>query len=492
MHHQSPYKSIFGRAMLDRFSNQVMDVSNNLHVIVLAAGEGKRMQSARAKVLQPLGGAPMLLHVLSAAAALRPVAVHVVIGFDAESVREVVDRFAADHDKIDVDCVIQQQRLGTGHAVQQAMDRVPEQARVLVLPGDMPLIQPATLKQLADAFSASEAGLALTSFIAPDPHGYGRILRDAQGRVLGIREQADASAEEAQIEEVNSGILLAAAERLNHWLSRLDNRNQQQEYYLTDCIGLAAADGDRVLAEIGPDADELLGANDPIQLAALEALWQQRCVVRLMRRGVRMPMPHSVQIRGVVTAGRDVMIDAGVILEGSIDLADDVVIGAGCVLRNCRLARGTRVEPYSVLDGAETTGACVIGPFARLRPVTRIAADCKIGNFVETKNASFARGAKASHLSYVGDAEVGEAANLGAGTITCNYDGVNKHRTEIGAQAFVGSNSALVAPVRIGERATIGAGSVITRDAPDDSLTLTRARQKSLPDWAKSKKDRKE
>ena len=483
---------MFGRAMLGRFSNQVMDVSTNLHVIVLAAGEGKRMQSARAKVLQPLGGAPMLLHVLSAAAALQPVAVHVVIGFDAESVREVVDRFAADHDGIETDCVIQKQRLGTGHAVQQAMDRVPEHSRVLVLPGDMPLIQAATLKQLIDAFSASEAGLALTSFIASNPQGYGRILRDTQGRVLGIREQADASMEEAQIEEVNSGVLIAGAARLNQWLSRLNNRNQQQEYYLTDCIGLAAADGDTVLAEICPDADELLGANDPIQLAALEALWQQRSVARLMRQGVRMPMPHSVQIRGEVTAGRDVLIDAGVILEGSVDLADDVIIGAGCVLRDCRLASGTRVEPYSVLDGAETTGACVIGPFARLRPGTRIAANCRIGNFVETKNASFAYGAKASHLSYVGDAEVGEAANLGAGTITCNYDGVSKHRTEIGSQAFIGSNSALVAPVRIGERTTIGAGSVITRDAADDSLTLTRARQKSLPDWAKTRKDRKE
>ena len=474
------------------FQYQVIDVSNPLHVIVLAAGEGKRMRSARAKVLQPLGGVPMLLHVLSAAAALKPSAMHVVIGFDTESVRDVVNRFAEDQINIDVDSVIQQQRLGTGHAVQQAMDRVPEQARVLVLPGDMPLIQAATLHRLVDAFDASETALALISFIAPDPQGYGRILRNAQNQVLGIREQADVSAEEAQIEEVNSGVLMAAAKPLNRWLSGLDNDNRQQEYYLTDCIGLAVADGGTVQAEICPDADELLGANDPIQLAGLEALWQQRSVDQLMRQGVRMPMPQSVQIRGAVHAGRDVTIDAGVILEGSITLGNDVTIGAGCVLRNCRLADGTRIEPYSVLDGAETTGTCVIGPFARLRPGTRIAADCKIGNFVETKNASFARGAKASHLSYVGDAEVGEAANLGAGTITCNYDGVNKHHTEIGAQAFIGSNSALVAPVRIGERATIGAGSVITRDAADDSLTLTRARQKSLPNWAKAQKDEKE
>ena len=479
------------RAMLASVLNQEVQVSHSLHIIVLAAGEGKRMQSSRAKVLQPLGGISMLEHVLTAAAGLGPSAMHVVIGFDAESVQHVVSMFAEDNAKIDVDCVIQQQRLGTGHAVQQAMGQVPQEADVLVLPGDMPLIQTATLQQLQQAFEASDASLALTSFIAADPHGYGRILRDDAGQVVGIREQADANAEEALIGEVNSGVLMAGADKLNDWLRRLTNDNQQQEYYLTDCIGLAAADGERVLAEICPDADELMGANDPLQLSALESIYQQRQRKALMQQGVRMPLPHSVQIRGSVQAGYDVMIDAAVIIEGSVELGDDVIIGAGSVIRNSRLASGTKIEPYCVLDGAQTTGACVIGPFARLRPGTVLDAGCKVGNFVETKNAQFASGAKVSHLSYVGDASVGAAANLGAGTITCNYDGENKHHTEIGEHAFIGSNSALVAPVKIGAQATIGAGSVITREVPTGSLTLSRAAQKSLANWATRKKNRK-
>ncbi|MEM7055069.1 MAG: bifunctional UDP-N-acetylglucosamine diphosphorylase/glucosamine-1-phosphate N-acetyltransferase GlmU [Pseudomonadota bacterium] len=462
-----------------------------LHIIVLAAGEGKRMQSARAKVLQPLGGEPMLQHVLAAAAGLEPAAMHVVIGFDANSVHDVVYTFDENQPNIDVNHVIQQERLGTGHAVQQAMQRVPDTARVLVLPGDMPLVRTGTLQQLDAVFRTSGAALVLTSFVAADPQGYGRILRAADGQVLAIREQTDVGAEEALIDEVNSGILMADAARLNGWLGRLNNDNQQQEYYLTDCIGLAVADGELVQAEICPDTDELKGANDSFQLAELEAVLQQQRTCDLMRQGVRMPMPHSVQIRGLVRVGRDVMIDAGVILEGAVELGDDVIVGTGSVVRNSRLASGTRIEPYSVLDNAETTGPCAIGPFARLRPGTIIAEGCKIGNFVETKNAQFEPSAKASHLSYIGDTHVGRRANLGAGTITCNYDGVNKHRTEIGEQAFIGSNSALVAPVKIGSRATIGAGSVITRDVPEASLTLSRARQKSLANWNNQKKTSK-
>ncbi|MBY6204368.1 bifunctional UDP-N-acetylglucosamine diphosphorylase/glucosamine-1-phosphate N-acetyltransferase GlmU [Halomonas denitrificans] len=446
----------------------------DLHVIVLAAGEGRRMRSDRPKVLQPLGGQPMLAHVLDALAPLGPAAVHVVIGAGADRVR---DAFEARRPP--VRWVEQAERLGTGHAVQQALPSIPAGARVLVLPGDMPLIRTESLERLVGI----DAPLALLTFEPGDPTGYGRILRDDAGRPVGIREERDASARERQIGEVNSGVMLADAECLADWLGRIGNDNAQREYYLTDVVGLAVADGAAVATASCGESREALGANDRVQLAALEAALQARRRRALLDAGVSLPVPDQVQLRGRVEAGRDVVIDVGAVLEGTVVLGDGVEIGPGCVLRDCRLAAGTRVEAYSVLDGAETTGACRIGPFARLRPGTVLAAGVKIGNFVETKNAVLAEGAKASHLSYVGDAEVGAGANLGAGTITCNYDGVNKHRTVIGSDAFVGSNSALVAPVTIGDRATIGAGSTISGNAPADALTVARARQKSLPGW---------
>ncbi|MDX1625058.1 MAG: bifunctional UDP-N-acetylglucosamine diphosphorylase/glucosamine-1-phosphate N-acetyltransferase GlmU [Wenzhouxiangellaceae bacterium] len=451
-----------------------------LHVVVLAAGEGKRMNSSLPKVLQPLGGQPMLAHVLDAARALDPAAVHVVVGHGSERVRKQV----AEAGDPRLRCVEQSERLGTGHAVQQAIGDVPGGARMLVLPGDMPLVRAATL------VTALEAGadLTLLSFVAEDPHGYGRILRDADGRVVGIREQRDASADEAAIREVNSGVLCADRDRLADWLGRLDNDNRQGEYYLTDCAGLAATDGASVEARVIQDATEALGANDMAQLAGLEEVLQQRRRAALLAAGVRMPAPGSVQIRGGVEAGRDVVVDAGAVLEGRVELGDGVHVGVGAVLRDCRLAAGTRVEAYSVLEGAETSGACSIGPFARLRPGTVLAEGTKIGNFVETKNARFDAGAKASHLTYVGDASVGAGANLGAGTITCNYDGVNKHRTRIGADAFVGSNSSLVAPVDVGEGATIGAGSVVSGEAPAGAQTVARARQRTIPGWKRPAK----
>ncbi|NEP61670.1 MAG: UDP-N-acetylglucosamine diphosphorylase/glucosamine-1-phosphate N-acetyltransferase [Symploca sp. SIO2G7] len=466
-----------------------------LHIVVLAAGEGARMRSSQPKVLQPVGGQPMLGHVLRAAEALAPEQVHVVVGYAAERVRNFICTFVENGCKLRVDSVLQSQRLGTGHAVLQAMPRVPERAHVLVLPGDMPLIEAETLQQTVDRFADRKAtgvsALTIISSIATDPHGYGRIVRNASGTVQSIREQADASDEEAKISEINSGVLIAGASDLNRWLGQLENRNQQQEYYLTDCVGLATAQGEMVHADICEYADQLAGANNPIQLAQLESIYRRKATHALMRGGVRMPMPESVQIRGFVSAGRDVVIDSNVILEGAIALGDRVTVGSGCVLRNCTLAAGTRVEPYCVLDGVETTGACALGPFARLRPGTVVAEDCKIGNFVETKNARFGLGAKASHLSYVGDATVGSLTNLGAGTITCNYDGSRKHHTEIGEAAFIGSNTALVAPVKIGDRATVGAGSVITRDAPAGSLTLTRGAQKNVPHWDKRGKKAK-
>lgn len=446
-----------------------------LHVVILAAGEGKRMNSKLPKVLQPVGGQPMLRHVVDTALALDPESVHVVVGHGAGQVRELL----ADIADARIVTAEQREQLGTGHAVQQAIGAVPGEARVLVLYGDMPLIRRATLER----FLALEQPVALMSFIAPEPDGYGRILRDEQRNVVGIREQRDATGAEARIDEVNSGVLAAEADRLAAWLDRIDDDNAQREYYLTDCIGLAAADGIAIGALVCDDPDEALGANDMRQLAVLESALQRRRRDALMAAGVRMPAPESVHVRAEVAPGRDVVIEPGCILEGRVELGDDVVIGPGCVVRDCRLAAGTRIEPDCVLEGVETTGPCMIGPFARLRPGTVLAAGVRVGNFVETKNARFDEGAKASHLTYVGDAGVGARANLGAGTITCNYDGAAKHRTEIEADAFIGSNTALVAPVRIGAGATVGAGSVICSDAPDGELTLARARQTTIRDW---------
>ena len=372
--------------------------------------------------------------------------------------------------------------------MQQALPEIDPNAQVLIVPGDMPLIRPQTLAALL----ASPADLAVLSFVATDPTGYGRILRDPQGRLKAIREQCDASAAERAICEVNSGVMRARAGAWVGWLEQVRADNAQGEYYLTDCIALAVADGSSVEAIVAPAADELLGANDRQQLALLEQAYQRRARTELMAAGVTLLDPDSVQLRGRVQCARDVLIDRGVILEGEVVLGEGVVVGPGCVVRDSCLAAGTRLEPYCVLDGVETTGACSIGPFARLRPGTQLAAGVRIGNFVEVKQARFEAGAKASHLSYVGDALIGERANLGAGTITCNYDGVNKHRTEVGAEAFVGSNTALVAPVSIGERATIGAGSVIGKDAPADHLTLARAPQRTLSSWRRPTPRRKD
>ena len=448
-----------------------------LNAIVLAAGEGKRMKSRRPKVLQPIGGQPMLHHLMASLAALEPEQIVVVTGSGAEQVEASLAATGC--------CFVRQaERLGTGHAAMQALPMVPDDARVLILPGDMPLIRPETLESLL----ASQADLALLSFLADDPTGYGRILRDAEGRVLAIREQRDASAEELSVNEVNSGVMCARASDFARWLDQISDDNAQGEYYLTDCIAIAAGEGRRVDAVVAPQADELMGANDRAQLAQLEAVFQNRARQALMAQGATLADPARVIVRGRVDCGQDVFIDADVLLQGDITLGDEVHIGQGCVLSHCSLASGTQLAPYTVIESASTTGPCSVGPFARLRPGTELAEGVKIGNFVEVKNAVFQVGAKVSHLSYVGDASVGAGANLGAGTITCNYDGVNKHRTEIGANAFVGSNTALVAPVTIGEGATIGAGSVITQPAPPDALTVSRARQRSLSGWKRPEK----
>jgi bifunctional UDP-N-acetylglucosamine pyrophosphorylase / glucosamine-1-phosphate N-acetyltransferase len=448
-------------------------MSAPLHVIVLAAGEGKRMKSALPKVLQTIAGVPMLGHVIASARALDPAGIHVVYGHGGDQVR------AAFADQPDLHWAEQAQQLGTGHAVQQAMPGVPEDARVLVLYGDVPLIRSETLQRLLDA----PGRLAVLAAELADPTGYGRIVRDAQGRVAAIVEHKDADADTRQIRIVNSGIIAADANALVPWLQRLSSDNAQGEYYLTDVFAMAAAEF--VPAEIVPVEDQIEteGANDPWQLAQLERAFQVRTVRALCVAGARFADVNRVDVRGEVSVGRDVEIDVNVIFEGRVVLGDGVRIGPFCRLKNVELAAGTEVRAHCDIEGAKTDGAAIIGPFARLRPGTVLANGVHIGNFVETKNAKIGIGSKANHLTYLGDAVIGAGVNVGAGTITCNYDGANKFTTMIEDGAFIGSNTALVAPVRIGKDATIGAGSVIGSDAPDGKLTVARARQVTLEGW---------
>lgn len=448
-----------------------------LHVIILAAGEGKRMRSARPKVLQPIGGRPMLDHLLQSVSALKPDGIHVVIGQGADQVQATLSGFEGHW-------AFQTERLGTGHATAQAMSAIDPSAKVLVLPGDMPLVRTQTLQALLD----EPADLSVLTFMADDPTGYGRILRDGQDHVVAIREQADATEQEAMVKEVNSGVLATQAGLLNDWLGRIVPRNAQGEYYLTDCVSLAVADGRKVSGVIADDGQELLGANDRVQLALLEAIYQTRSRQQLMRDGATLEDPNSVYLKGRVYLGQDVVIGPNVVFEGEVHLGDGVVIGPGCVIVDTTLSAGTEVKAYSVLEGALTTGACTIGPYARLRPGSELAQGVKIGNFVEVKKSQLGAEAKVSHLSYIGDAVLGEGVNVGAGTITCNYDGVNKHQTRIGPGAFIGSNTSLVAPVEVGQEAVIGAGSVISKDAPAHQLSLTRAPQRSIEGWVKPKK----
>ena len=448
-------------------------MSAPLHVVVLAAGEGKRMKSALPKVLQKVAGRPMLAHAIDAARALSPQGIHVVYGHGGEAVR------AAFAGQPDLQWAEQTQQLGTGHAVQQAMPGVPDDARVLVLDGDVPLITTHSLQRLLDA----PGRLAVLAADLPDPTGYGRILRDPEGRVAAIVEQKDADEDQRRIRLVNTGVIAADSTALKRWLEHLGNDNAQGEYYLTDVF--AAAADEYAAAEIVVVADplETEGANDPWQLARLERAFQLRQVQALCTDGARVADPARIDIRGTVRVGRDVEIDVDVVFEGDVELGDGVRIGPFCRIKDSTLAAGTEVRAHCDLDGARSEGAVQVGPFARLRPGTVLADGAHIGNFVETKNAKVGVGSKANHLAYLGDALVGAGVNIGAGTITCNYDGANKSTTTIGDKAFIGSNSALVAPVTIGEGATIGAGSTIGKDAPAGKLTVARAKQVTLDGW---------
>ena len=453
-------------------------MSDPLHVIVLAAGEGRRMKSALPKVLLPLAGRPMLAHVLDTARSLRPAAIHVVYGHRGERLREA---FA---EARDLAWVHQPEQRGTGDAVRLALAGVPERVRVLVLYGDVPLLRAHTLRALVEV----EAPLALLVADLTDPSGYGRVLRDGLGRVRAVVEERDADPEQRALRTVNTGVLAADAQRLRLWVGNLSAGNAQGELYLTDIFAQAADENAPAEAIAAADPVEAFGANDAWQLAQLEEHLRARRARELALAGVRLADPSRFDARGRINHGSDVEIDVDVVLEGAVTLGDGVRIGPFCRLRNVCLAAGTEVLAHCDRDGVTTHGACRIGPFARLRPGTELDAGAHVGNFVETKQARLGEGAKANHLSYLGDAVIGARANIGAGTITCNYDGASKHVTMIGDGAFIGSNTALVAPVTVGADATIGAGSTISNDAPAGELTVARARQVTLPGWKRPEK----
>jgi len=431
------------------------------------------MKSRVPKVLQTVGGSPMIIHVLDTAMQLNPAGIHIVFNPDAPEVREACKSF-------DITWAPQAEQLGTGHAVQQAMPAIPEAADVLVLYGDTPLLELDVLQQLV---SAKGPGIKVLTMDLADPGGYGRIVRDADGRITGIVEERDATDAEKNISEVNTGIIMARRSALMHCLENLVSENSQNEYYLTDIFSIAHASGIQTGSVTAPDPADLEGANDRAQLAALERRYCKKMSEKLMQAGVQLADPARCDVRGNVEAGSDVYIDINVILEGDISLGDGVQIGPGCVLKNCHLAAGTRVHAYSVLEDMRSLGACDIGPFARVRPGTELYEGSKVGNFVEVKNTTLGKNSKASHLSYLGDSSIGERVNIGAGTITCNYDGANKHRTIIEDDVFIGSDTQLVAPVTIGEGADVGAGSTVTKDAPAGQLTLSRAKQVSVRGW---------
>lgn len=453
----------------------------SLEIVILAAGQGTRMRSALPKVLHPIAGNSMLGHVIHSARQLDPQRIHVVIGHGAEAVRE---RLAAD----DLSFVLQDQQLGTGHAVAQAVPFI-ESDTVLILYGDVPLIEVETLQRLLKQAAPQQLGLLTVEL--DDPTGYGRIVRDAAGKVTAIVEQKDANAAERAITEGNTGILAVPSQRLGDWLSRLSNNNAQGEYYLTDVIAMAVSDGLVVATEQPHDAMEVQGANDRKQLAELERHYQLRAARRLMAQGVTLRDPTRFDVRGEVTVGRDILIDINVILEGKVVIEDDVVIGPNCVIKDSTLRKGVVIKANSHIEGAILGEGSDAGPFARLRPGTVLEARAHVGNFVELKNAHMGEGAKAGHLTYLGDAEIGARTNIGAGTITCNYDGANKWKTVLGEDVFIGSNNSLVAPVDISSGATTAAGSTITQNVDNAQLAVGRARQKNIDGWKRPEKIKK-
>ncbi len=453
-----------------------------LNVVVLAAGQGKRMYSNLPKVLHKLAGKPLLQHVMDSANALGSSKLCVVYGHGGGAVPNAFAECAAIWVK-------QEPQLGTGHAVMQTLPHLDPDGLTLILYGDVPLTQTSTLRKLTDA--ASQGKLAVLTIELADPTGYGRIVRNNRGDITGIVEHKDATPEQHAIREVNTGIMAVPTKHLSRWLGQLKNDNAQKEYYLTDIIAMAVNDKVPVTA-VHPSGEwETLGINSKVQLAQLERIHQQNIAQALMEQGVTLADPARIDIRGTLTCGKDVFIDINCVFEGNVTLGDNVVVSAGCVLKNATVASDTQIAPYSVMDDAIVGADCRIGPYARLRPGTKLADHAHVGNFVEIKNSELGKGSKANHLAYVGDATVGSNVNIGAGTITCNYDGANKHRTIIEDDVFIGSDTQLVAPVTVRKGATLGAGTTLTKDAPAGELTISRAKQLTIPGWKRPVKPSK-
>jgi len=454
-----------------------------LEILILAAGKGTRMRSSLPKVLHTLAGKPLLGHVVDTAHALDAARICVVYGFGGEAVPQAM----AD-DKLTF--VLQAEQQGTGHAVKQALPQLSDDSVTLVLYGDVPLTHTRTLQPLVTAAQAGKLGLLTVELAQPD--GYGRIVRDADNRVRRIVEHKDATPAERAIQEVNTGILAVATRHLRQWIHALKNDNAQGEYYLTDIVAMAVHDGMEVM-NCQPALEwEVMGVNSKAQLAELERIHQGETAQALLDAGVTLMDPARLDVRGRLSCGRDVVIDVNCVFEGLVELGDDVQVGANCVLRNVKVAAGTRLDAFTLIDDAVIGEANRLGPFSRIRPGTSLARDVHVGNFVEIKNSQIDDGSKINHLSYVGDTTMGKRVNIGAGTITCNYDGANKHRTVIGDDVFVGSDTQLVAPVTVGQGATLGAGTTLTRDAPAGELTLSRAKQFTVDDWKRPVKQKKE
>ncbi len=459
----------------------------SLEIVILAAGKGSRMKSDLPKVLHTLAGKSLLEHVLAAAQTLEPSRIHIVIGHHGEQVKASIESSpGSDQTNLPaLNWVTQQQQLGTGHAVAQALPDIDPQSTVLIMAGDVPLIEADTLQPLC----ALESGINLLTAELHDASGFGRIVRDADtDSVVAIVEHKDASETQLQIREINTGVMAAPADQLKNWLARVENNNAQNEYYLPDIIALAVSDGQTVNASIAHDSVQVMGINSRVELAQLERQYQQRLATQLMQDGVGLADPSRIDIRGSLNTGEDCFIDINAIFEQKVTLGNRVHIGPNVLIRNSKIGDDCRIEANSVIDNARLEANCDVGPFARIRPETQLLAGSRIGNFVEIKKSTIGKGSKVNHLSYVGDSLVGERVNIGAGVITCNYDGAYKHQTIIGDDVFVGSDCQLIAPVEIGAGATIGAGSTIRKDAPQDKLTLTHTKQVSVKGWRRPKK----
>jgi bifunctional UDP-N-acetylglucosamine pyrophosphorylase/glucosamine-1-phosphate N-acetyltransferase len=452
-----------------------------MNVVILAAGMGKRMQSALPKVLHPLAGKPLLHHVIDTARALSPSKLCVIYGHGGEAVPESIKAS-------DIAFAKQEPQLGTGHAVMQAIPHLNDDEPTLVLYGDVPLTTIDSLRQLLD--NAGRDKLAILTIELDNPTGYGRIVRQ-QGNIVSIVEQKDATEAERGIREINTGILVAPTAKLKRWLATLSNDNAQGEYYLTDIVARAVADGVAIVSAQPGGVWETLGVNSKVQLAELERIHQRNIANRLLEQGVTLADPARIDVRGTLTCGRDVSIDISCIFEGNVELEDGVTIAAHCVIKNARIGKGAQIKPFCHIEDAVIGADSAIGPYARLRPGTELAECVHIGNFVEVKNSQIAAHSKANHLAYVGDATVGSRVNIGAGTITCNYDGANKFRTIIEDDAFIGSDTQLVAPVRVGKGATLGAGTTLTKDAPEGKLTISRGKQMTIEGWKRPVKQKK-